>query len=752
MSEERSALDFLHQELQRKEKRTSLRFDEYLKLVRENPGQTLRNIFQLFYDMAKAYVRKEEDDHPEDPESIGFVRYDCSRLFVEGADNPFLADTPFANRFVRRQVDTLVQGFQQNRVYVYDGPSGCGKSTFLNNLVRTFEAYTNTPEGQTFEILWEIDEKAFSAEVKKDVEVLLVPCPSHDYPIMVVPKDYRSRFLEELLPETTEEERKVKKRVLGEKEYEWLRRGEACTICKSIFWALFEKLGSLDKVLAMVRARPCRFDRRVGEGISIFNPGDMPSAGVPNGPEALGYFTNRQIQDRLDAIFGANAVRYIFSPLAKTNNGIYVLMDVKAENRGRLVALHNIVSEGVHKVGDVEEYIQSLFFALMNPEDKSVIKEEKMESFEGRIQYNHISYVLEPVTEADIYRNIFGKAIDGRFQPRVLENFARVIISSRMQTECPPLRAWIPDLRKYALFCDEQGLLLRMALYSNTIPPWLSEEDRATFKADVRRALISFGQEEGLLGFSGRDSIAMFSDFFSRYGTRANLINMVNVVEFFKHGIEKARRDTNLPPKGFLDSLVASYDYAVLNEVKEALYFYSKDQIQRDILNYLSVVSYDVGDVVKCEYTGEEVQVTIDFLKLMASRILGREIGDEEALRFARTTQKKYVVTVSSKQTEIAETELYKDLYASYVRNLKENALRPFIANKNFREAIKAFGSEDFNTFDVRLREHVSHMITNLVENFGYTPQGAKEICLYVLDKELATKFSGPGDRAKPRY
>lgn len=738
-----TALEFLKKELHDKEPRASISFAEYLNCIQEDPHNTLRNIFQLFYDMVKTYVHKEDDDSSvDDPESIGFVRYDCTQLFVEGTDNPFFADTPFANRFMQ-QVEALRQGFQQNRIYVYDGPSGSGKSTFLNNLLRTFETYTNLPQGQIFEVTWEIDEALFSDKEsgaegqEKSTQKLLVPCPSHDYPILLIPKDYRSEFLERLLSEDEE----MKDRIFNEKEYEWIFRGEACTICKSIFWALFEKLGSIEKVLKMVLVRNYRFDRRVGEGVSIFNPGDKPFSGVVNGRPFGGYFSNKQIQDRLDEIFGVNAVRYIFSPLAKTNNGVYSLMDVKGHNKERLLELHNVISEGVHKVGEVEENIHSLFFALMNPEDMQLFKEEHMESFQGRIQSSKILYVLEPITEANIYRNIFGKSTEMRFLPRVLENFARVIIASRIREVDPgPLKEWIPDMSKYKLYCDEAGLLLRMELYSSSIPSWLSEEDRKNFTAERRKAIIYDGENEGEDGFSGRESIAMFSDFFGAYSDRESLINMGDLVEFFKRGIAKDRRDEHIPKK-FLASLTDSYDYAILNEIQEALYFYSKDQIKNDILNYLCAVSYDVGDTVRCSETGEEIEVTLAFLILMASRITGKDMSESEAIKSAKEVQKKHVVNLASRQVDVTESDLYQDLFDYYVRNLKDQALRPFVDNKNFPEAIKAFGTEDFDTFDTRLKNHVSHMITNLVEDFGYSDQGAKEICLYALDNNLAEKF-----------
>ncbi len=746
MSTAKKALTFLGLEIEKREKKQSLSFEEYLECIKREPKTALRSIFQLFHDMVKSYVEKGVDEYPDDPESIGFVKYDCSRLLTKGADNPFFADRLFANRFMR-QIESLRQGFQQNRVYAYLGPSGCGKSTFLNNLLGTFESYTNTKDGQIFEIVWEIDENLFSGDGEVEGrETFTIPCPSHDCPILIIPKEYRVEFLSALLPDAIEH--------LREKEYEWIFRGEVCTICKSLFWSLFEKLGSLEKVLGLVKARPYKFDRRVGEGISIFNPGDKPILGMENGRPVSFYFTNRQIQEKLDRMFGTNAVRYVYSHLAKTNNGIYVLMDVKMNNQDRFIELHNVISEGVHKVGDVEEHINSLFFALMNPEDQEIIKEKKMESFQGRIHYNMIPFVLEPSTEVQIYLTIFGETIRKRFLPRIFENFARVVISSRMKIqydpkkkESDPLKEWIPDIKKYDRFCDEYGILLRMEIYSGVIPDWLSEEDRKKFTAPIRRALIAAGEDEGARGFSGRESIQYFRDFFNSYSRRPSLINMDDIADFFKHKIGRNVRDDKIP-KNFLDSLVDSYDYTILNEVKEALYFYNNEQISRDILRYLWAVNYDPGSKVRCEYTGEELEITLDFLASMASQLTGNQVETREALEFARDTQRKYAALVAREpraareRTRISETDLYRDMFNAYARNLKEKVLQPFINNANFREAIKAFGTEGLEAFDTRLREHVIYMMKNLMEKFGYTEQGAKEICLYVLDKNLAEEFS----------
>lgn len=702
-----------------REKEVILNFEEFLKFVVKEPFLQIRNIFQLFYDMVVDYVGEGKDEYPGDPESIGFINYDCSKVF-ERTENPFFADRLFANRFMR-QIKNLKLGAQQNRIYVFEGPPGCGKSTFLNNLLSAFEEYTRTEKGRSFEILWQIEIGGQKIEI---------PCPSHDHPLLIIPKDYRIDFLDKLLSEKMTE---VKYKISHEKEYEWLFQEEACTICRSIFEALLNKLGSIEQVLKMLKVRPRKFDRRIGEGISIFNPGDKPIKQF--------FLTNEQIQNKLDQVFGINTVRYVYSPLAKTNNGIYVLMDIKGFNKERLLELHNVISEGIHKVnGTIEERINSLFIALMNPEDKVMIMKEGGEgSYQERIQYNKIGYVLVPSTEVKIYRSVFGD-IERFFLPRVLESFAKIVIASRMNLESPVLKEWLKDLRRYEKYTDENGLLLRMELYNGIIPSWLSDEDRKKFTAKIRKKLIIETENEGMKGFSGRDSIKLFSDFFSQYKGNS-LININHVATYFK-GIDRTIRDKNIPQK-FIDSLVNWYDYSVLSEIKEAIYFFNPEQIKEDILHYLWAINYDLGSEVECKYTGKKFLVTFEFLRLIGSYICGRNLDDRATLDLAKEIQQKYVnLLAQNPDQKITETQLYKDLFDSYIKNLKEKALEPFVKNKEFCEAIKAYGSKMFETYDGRIVKHISYMIKNLVEKFGYTEAGAKEICLYVIEKKLVEKFS----------
>jgi len=763
MDKIKKAMQHLNRSMGKWDQRAPVSFNEFLKILSARPHEVIRNVFQLFHDMVKSYIEEGVDEYPDDPESIHYVNYDCTRLFAEGADHPFFADRLFANRLVSL-VEALKRGAQQNKIYIFEGPPGCGKSTFLNNLLKKFQEFANTRKGLRFETLWRFDRKMMGSSSENDAAPLLeklsqlmdippfeaapmvkqqdtfyfdedfieVPCPSHDNPLLMIPKEHRREFLDDLFKND-----EFKWKLSTEKEYEWVFRDNPCTICSSLYEALLSKFKSPEKVFETIYARPYRFNRRLGEGISVFNPGDKPMR--------QNIMSNAMLQRRINSLLrDSNQVKYIFSQYAKTNNGIYALMDIKSHNRERLIELHNIISEGIHKVEDIEENVNSLLLAVMNPEDQKNIQEFK--SFSDRIEYINIPYVMDLNTEVEIYRNIFGKHIGESFLPRVLHNFARIIISSRLNTSSESLLEWIGNPEKYRLYCDENLQLLKMEIYTGHIPDWLTEEDRKKLTAKRRRKIIAESEKEGVHGISGRDSIKIFNEFYSMYAKDNKIINMSVLCNFFT----KVRKELSKSiPKGFLDSLIRMYDYTILQEVKESLYYYNEEQISREIQNYLFAVNFETGAVETCTFTGEKLEITEDFLKGIEARLIGINADKKKRLAFREDTQKEYTSKTLTQEImvegkPVTKTKIYQSLHERYVYNLKEKVLDPFLENENFRRAIKDYDQEDFKSYDKKIRDDVTYLINNLCTRYNYTQQGAREVCIYAIDGDLAMKFANP--------
>lgn len=743
------ALIRLTKDMRTQNARIPITFNDFLYMISDDPALVFRDIFQLFHDMVRYYIPPGKDDFEVSEDSIGFVEYDCSGLFQKNCDDPFFADRLFANRFMNL-VKGFKKGIQNNRIYLFEGPPGSGKSTFLDNLLSKMEEFTCTADGAMYNTLWRLNveklggfhgiehtinifsEKADPDEIRKHVEhsnleFVDVSCPNGDHPILQIPKNFRKQLLEELI--TNEE---FKEKLFHNKEYEWVFKDVPCGICMSIYNSLMDQVRDPMEVFNMLHAKRMTYSRQFGEGISIFNPGD---------PVFKNIIKNPTIQSLVNQLLKNDSVKYIHSYLANTNNGIFALMDIKENNVERLMDLHGIISDGVHKVELVEERIKSIFVGLVNPEDRKHY--ENVKSFRDRIVTVNIPYILDYNTEVSIYKNKFDPAIELKFLPRVLQNFAKLIISTRMEKLTPAVRTWIQSTDKYSKFVDTDLLLLKMEVYTGKIPTWLKEDDIKRFDRKMRKDLIDDSEKEGKKGYSGRQSLSLFNAFLTKYADNEQLITMEMVREFFES--KNPLLVIPVAPE-FISSLVNQYNYYVLQEVKESIYYFNKIQIVRDIKNYLYAVNFDEGETVKCEYTGDTIEISEDYFKNFEALFLGTTSTIKERQSFRRDIIAEYITTtlaqeIGVKGKRIDETTLFGNLFEKYTRNLKQNALAPYLENENFRRAILDYGQVEFNKYDRRLQRDINRLIDNLERHFGYREKGAQQVAIYVLDNDLAKKY-----------
>ncbi len=728
----------------KKEKRPTISFDEFLNEIRKNPELVFRDIFQFFHDMVKHYIPEGVDEYGVQKESIGYVNYDTKNLFSSDIHDPFFADRLFANRFMK-----LVEGFksniQKNRIYLFEGPPGSGKSTFLNNLLHKLEEYSKLKEGIMYKTNWQLDiskisdftrfsqsiqkvpglKEQYYSQVRfgvKHPNKLVFSCPNHDHPILQVPIEFRKDLLDELI---TDE--KIKEEIMHSKQYEWIFKEKPCSICNSLHSALVDSVSDPMDIYKMIFVKPMVFNRQLGNGISVFNPGD---------PVIRNDISNNLLQQKIDNLFEKTSVIYRFSYLAKTNNGIYALMDIKKNNIERLKNLHGIISDGVHKVELLEERIRTFFIGLVNPSDKAHY--EQIPSFKDRVMTIKIPYILDYNTEVAIYKNKFGENISEKFVPLVLENFAKIILSSRMNVSNSVVKSWLTNQVKYNKYADKDLLLLKMDIFTGKIPTWLHEDDIKKLSKKVRKDIINSANEEGFKGFSGRQSLSIINDLFDKYKDFEKQITMDMVEKFFIANEEYKK----LIPTDFLSSIVDLYDYNIMQEIKTSLYHYNNKKISTDIQDYLFAINFSLGTKKASAYTGKELDITEEYLSKFEKIILGAAATKDKRDEFRKEMQNQYIKytlaqEISLKNKKITQTKQYKELYDKYVGKIKENVLEPYKENVSFRRAILDFGNKNFNAYDKRLKTDVKLLITNLNKKYDYTIKGAKQICIYAIDKSL---------------
>ncbi len=734
----KNTLNKLSQHLIEKERIKPIPFSTFLEKSIDSPYTIFRDIFQVFYDMVHYYVQENEQTNKNLFTESYFKNYDFHSLLQEGCDTPFFSDRLFANRFI-----SLIKGFRDgsktNQIILFDGPPGSGKSTFLNNLLHKLEEYTKTEKGSMYSTYWNINTEKLGglretkkilkkvSETEPSIEIISeknieFQCPSHDHPILLIPKEYRKTFLENLIKDVS-----VKEQIFSKKRFEWIFKDAPCSICKSLYNALLDKLESATAVYEMINAKKMRFNRQFGEGISLFNPGD-PIFKKP--------INNKLIEGQINRLIKGEHIHFMYSILAKTNNGVFALMDIKEENVKRLIQLHGVISDGIHKVELIEERIKSIFFGLVNPGDKSHYSE--IPSFKDRITEVKIPYILDFNIEVSIYKNKFGHGIENLFLPGVLANFAKIMVSTRLNDESETIKKWITNTKEYQNHLDDDFHLLKMELYSGNIPTWIKESDIKAFDSKVKRGLLSESETEGNSGLTGRQSINVFGDFFSQHKKEGQFITMNDIESFFLNNKTKLLKKhvTNK----FISMVKKSYDYNLLQEIKECIYYYNREQISKDILNYIYALNFEKGDETYNPYTNEVIKIDDDFLNLFESLIIGT--NEAETSNFRKEIQSTYITQTLAQEIRIdgkhiTDTNLFKKTLEKYTRSLKKNALVPFLDNDNFRRSLIDFGKDSFEKYDIRLKESVTHLINNLINKYGYTEIGATQVCIYLIDNKI---------------
>ena len=282
-----------------------------------------------------------------------------------------------------------------------------------------------------------------------------------------------------------------------------------------------------------------------------------------------------------------------------------------------------------------------------------------------------------------------------------------------------------------------------MELFSANIPKWLEEEDIKSLDNKVLKNIIAESEIHGKEGLSGRDSIKLFDRFYSKYAREDRLINMPDLCKFFKKFDDKPKK---MIPPGFLASLLRMYDYNILQQVKESLYYYNEDQIAIDIKNYISAVTNELDSIAECLFTKEKLHITKELLEGTENRFSSEKMNNKQREAIRNDVLKEYTTQTLTHEIMIEgktidQTRLFGSLHDKYVHNLKKRVLEPFMENENFRNAIKDYDTEKFKSHDKRIKKDVKFLIDNLCSKFEYSVQGANEACIYVIDNELANKF-----------
>ncbi len=557
-------------------------FEEYLKLVRENPD-VCRNAFQRCYDMIMSWGVEEYERHKQ--RLLHYTFFDDP--IGDGHDAVFGVDRP-----LMRFVNLLKAGAHgygpERRVILLHGPVGSAKSTVARLLKKGLELYSRTDEGALYTFGW-WDEKTQTYE----------DCPMHEEPILLIPEEVRGRIIAELV---------------GDSEVSWpiALESQLCPACRMNFQeALNETDGDWSKVIERIRVRRLVLSEKDRVGIGTFQPKDEKNQ---DSTELTGDINYRKIAE-----YGTDSDPRAFNfdgEFNIANRGIIEFIEILKLDVAFLYDLLGATQE--HKIKPkkfAQTDIDELILGHTNePEYRKLQSNELMEAFRDRTVKIDMPYNTRLEDEIRIYKKDFNtERVRGKhLAPHTVEISAMWAVLTRLEE---PKKANLT-------------LMQKLKLYNGKTLPGYTEDNIKELREEAER--------EGMEGISPR----FIQDKISNSLVRDDVGNCVNpfvVLNELEEGLHHHSLITNDDERKMYKERLAmvkeEYEDVVKNEVQKAISA-DEEAIARLCANYIdNVKAYTQKEKVKNKYTGQDDEPDERLMRSIEEKIDIRESHKDDFRR-----------------------------------------------------------------------------------------------------------------------
>lgn len=633
-------------------------FEDYLRLVRDNPRVT-RTAFQRIYDMILSHGKTEYVDNKKK-----LVRY---HFFHDeptgGRDAIFGLDVPLM-KLVNVFKSAAQQYGTEKRVILLHGPVGSSKSTIARLLKKGAEAYSKTPDGAMYTYSWFLDKTAPDGTVKKEE----MRCPMNEEPLHLVPTEWRPKVYADLGTENG---------------FQIPDTGDLCPACRYVYKDLMTQYhGEWSRLMAHIKVKRLILSEKDRIGIGTFQPKDEKNQ---DSTELTGDINYRKIAE-----YGSDSDPRAFNfdgEFNIANRGIIEFIEVLKLDVAFLYDLLGASQE--HKIKpkkfpqtDIDEVIIG---HTNEPEYKKLQNNEFMEALRDRTVKIDIPYITKLAEEVKIYekdynaRRIRGKHI----APHTLEMAAMWAVLTRLEE---PKKHNLTGLQK-------------LKLYNGKTLPGFTEDNIK----ELRKEAV----HEGLEGISPRyvqDKIsnALVSD------KGEGCINPFMVLNELESGLRShsliSSEETRKRFREHLGIVKQEYEDVVKNEVQRAISA-DEDAIGKLCGNYIdNIKAYTQKEKVRNKYTGQNEEPDERLMRSIEEKI---EIPDSRKEDFRREIM-NYIgaLAIEGKRFEYKTNErLHKALELKLFEDQKDS-----IKLKNLVSSV----------VDRDTQEKIDVVKERMIKNYGY--------------------------------
>ncbi|HEX4923029.1 MAG TPA: serine protein kinase [Bdellovibrionales bacterium] len=650
-------------------------FDDYVQLVKENPKVT-RNAFQRLYDLI---LEQGTTEYVEFKKNITQYKFFADEKH-DGADAVYGLDVQLMK--LVNVFKSAAQGYgTEKRVILLHGPVGSAKSTIARLLKKGVEEYSKTDRGAMYTFEW-TDEGETRHGLLGDSRVF--PCPMHEEPLHIVPKDIRTKLVDEL-----------NRGSRG--DFRVSVNGELCPACRFIFKGLMDHYdGDLTKVLRHVRVKRLVLSEADRIGIGTFQPKDEKNQ---DSTELTGDINYRQI-----AVYGSDSDPRAFNfdgEFNIANRGIIEFVEVLKLDVAFLYDLLGASQE--HRIKPkkfAQTHIDEVIIGHTNePEYRRLQNNEFMEALRDRTVKIDIPYITKIKDEIKIYEKDYnGRKIRGvHIAPHTIEMAAMWAIMTRLEA---PKKANLTRVQK-------------LKLYDGKSLPGFTEDNVKELRKEAVR--------EGLDGISPRYiqdklSNALVNNKHGDVGC-VNPFMVLNELEGgLKHHSLISSEEKKAAYKEMLSVVKKEYEDMVKSEVQRAI---SADEnaLSRLCSNYIdNVKAYTQKERVKNPFTGQD---------------------DEPDERLMRSIEEKIEIPESRKDDFRREVMNYIGALAldgkrfNYKTNERLHKALELKLFEDQKDSIK-IATLVSSVVDKATQEKIDIVKTRLIKDYGYCEICSTDVLNYV--------------------
>src|SRR3954469_22360735 len=646
-------------------------FEDYLRIVRENPRVT-RTAFQRIYDMILSHGKTEYIDNKKKLIRYHFFHDEKfgGRDAVYGLDVPLMK---LVNVF-----KSAAQGYgTEKRVILLHGPVGSAKSTIVRLLKKGTEEYSRTPDGALYTFSWKLDKKnGDGTTVQQDYQT-----PMNEDPLLLIPEEWREKVFADLCP--------------PEAGFKIPVGGDLCPASRLIFRELMaEYKGEFAKVIQHVRVKRLLLSEKDRIGIGTFQPKDEKNQ---DSTELTGDVNYRKIAE-----YGSDSDPRAFNfdgEFNIANPGIVEVIEVLKADVAFLYDLLGASQE--HKIKpkkfaqtDIDEVIIG---HTNEAEYKKLLNNEFMEALRDRTIKIDIPYITKISEEIRIYQKDFNKEkIRGKhIAPHTLEVAAMWAALTRLD-----------DPKKHNLM-----LVKKKKLYNGKVLPGYTQDTVKELRKEATR--------EGMECISPRyvqDKIsnALVNDMGE--GTINPFMVMSELEKGLRHhslisNDEQRKRFTEC-----IGMVKREYEEIVKNEVQRAISA-DEDAIQKLAANYIdSIKAFTLKEKVKDRFTREDVEPDERLMRSIEEKI---DIPENRKDDFRREIM-NYIgaLAVDGKRFEWHTND----------------RLRRALELKLFEDQKDAIKLQTLvsSVIDKETQEKIDIIKTRMIKYFGYNEVSARDVLDYV--------------------